>query len=70
MASFGYFVPELPGRTSPTALPALPDLPPPLPEVDLVEGVLSAILEALALDLEERGEIDLAECYIETAPSW
>jgi transposase len=29
------------------------------------EGVLSAILEALALDLEERGEIDLAECYID-----
>ena len=29
------------------------------------EGVLSAILEALAEDLEERGEIDLSECYID-----
>src|SRR3954451_15213607 len=29
------------------------------------QGVLSAILEALALDLEERGQIDLSECYID-----
>jgi len=29
------------------------------------EGVLSGILEALAQDLEERGEIDLSECYID-----
>jgi transposase len=29
------------------------------------EGVLSAILEALAEDLKGRGEIDLSECYIE-----
>ena len=29
------------------------------------EGVLSAILEALAEDLKERGEIDLSECYID-----
>ena len=29
------------------------------------EGVLSSVLEALAQDLEERGEIDLSECYID-----
>src|SRR5215208_187946 len=29
------------------------------------EGVLSRVLEALAQDLEERGEIDLSECYID-----
>lgn len=29
------------------------------------EGVLSAILEALAEDLKGRGEIDLSECYID-----
>ncbi len=29
------------------------------------EGVLGAMLEALAEDLEERGEIDLSECYID-----
>jgi transposase len=29
------------------------------------EGVLGRILEALAQDLEERGEIDLSECYID-----
>jgi hypothetical protein len=28
------------------------------------EGVLSRILEVLAQDLKERGEIDLSECYI------
>jgi transposase len=30
------------------------------------EGVLSRVLEALAEDLEERGEIDLSECYIDS----
>ena len=29
------------------------------------EGVLGNVLEALAEDLEERGEIDLSECYID-----
>jgi transposase len=29
------------------------------------EGVLSRVLEVLAQDLEERGEIDLSECYID-----
>lgn len=29
------------------------------------EGVLRQVLEALAADLEERGEIDLSECYID-----
>ncbi|MCA1740805.1 MAG: IS5 family transposase [Actinobacteria bacterium] len=29
------------------------------------EGVLGTVLEALAEDLEERGEIDLSECYID-----
>ncbi len=29
------------------------------------EGVLGSVLEALALDLEERGQIDLSECYID-----
>ena len=29
------------------------------------EGVLQDILEAMARDLEERGEIDLSECYID-----
>jgi transposase len=29
------------------------------------EGVLSDVLEALAEDLEERGDIDLSECYID-----
>ncbi len=29
------------------------------------EGVLGAMLEALAEDLEERGEIDLSECYMD-----
>ena len=29
------------------------------------QGVLGAVLEALALDLEERGEIDVSECYID-----
>jgi transposase len=29
------------------------------------EGILSRILEALAQDLKERGEIDLSECYID-----
>ncbi len=29
------------------------------------EGVLSRILEVLAEDLKERGEIDLSECYID-----
>jgi hypothetical protein len=29
------------------------------------EEVLSTILEALAEDLEERGEIDLSECYVD-----
>ncbi len=29
------------------------------------QGVLGAALEALAEDLEERGEIDLSECYID-----
>ena len=29
------------------------------------EGVLSRVLEALAQDLEERGQIDLSECYID-----
>jgi transposase len=29
------------------------------------EGVLGGVLEALAQDLEERGEIDLSECYID-----
>jgi transposase len=29
------------------------------------EGILSRILEALAEDLKERGEIDLSECYID-----
>jgi hypothetical protein len=28
------------------------------------EGVLGDVLEALAEDLEERGEIDFSECYI------
>src|SRR4051794_11085639 len=31
------------------------------------EGVLGTVLEALAEDLEQRGEIDLSECYIEDA---
>jgi transposase len=29
------------------------------------EGVLGRVLEALAEDLEERGEIDISECYID-----
>jgi len=29
------------------------------------EGVLGTVLKALAEDLEERGEIDLSECYID-----
>ncbi len=29
------------------------------------EGVLSRILEALAKDLKERGELDLSECFID-----
>jgi transposase len=29
------------------------------------QGVLQAILEALARDLEERGKIDLSECFID-----
>ena len=29
------------------------------------EAVLSSVLEALADDLEERGQIDLSECYID-----
>ena len=29
------------------------------------EGVLGTVLEALGEDLEERGEIDLSECYID-----
>ena len=29
------------------------------------EGVLGDVLEALAEDLEERGQIDLSECYID-----
>jgi transposase len=29
------------------------------------EGVLGSVLEALAEDLEERGGIDLSECYID-----
>jgi transposase len=29
------------------------------------EGVLDSVLQALAEDLEERGEIDLSECYID-----
>ncbi len=29
------------------------------------QGVLGSVLEALAEDLEERGEIDLSECYID-----
>ena len=29
------------------------------------EGVLGSVLGALAEDLEERGEIDLSECYID-----
>jgi transposase len=29
------------------------------------QGVLGTVLEALALDLKERGEIDLSECYID-----
>ena len=29
------------------------------------EGVFGSVLEALAEDLEERGEIDLSECYID-----
>jgi transposase len=29
------------------------------------EGVLGKVLEALAEDLEKRGEIDLSECYID-----
>jgi transposase len=29
------------------------------------EGVLGKVLEALAEDLEERGQIDLSECYID-----
>ena len=29
------------------------------------EGVLGTVLETLAEDLEERGEIDLSECYID-----
>jgi len=29
------------------------------------EGVLAGVLEALAQDLEERGRIDLSECYID-----
>jgi transposase len=29
------------------------------------EGVLAGVLEALAQDLEERGQIDLSECYID-----
>ena len=29
------------------------------------EGVLGGVLEALAEDLEERGQIDLSECYID-----
>jgi len=36
-------------------------------------GVLDTILQTLARDLEERGEIDLRECFIDgtlTAPSW
>ena len=30
------------------------------------EGVLRSVLEALAQDLEERGELDLSECFIDT----
>ena len=29
------------------------------------EGVLGSVLEALAEDLDERGQIDLSECYID-----
>jgi hypothetical protein len=29
------------------------------------QGVLGTVLEALALDLKERGEIDLSECYMD-----
>ena len=29
------------------------------------EGVLAGVLETLAQDLEERGQIDLSECYID-----
>jgi transposase len=29
------------------------------------EGVLGSVLETLAQDLEERGQIDLSECYID-----
>jgi len=34
-------------------------------QVWVEEGVLSRILEALAEDLKERGELDLSECFID-----
>ena len=33
------------------------------------DGTLREVLEALTRDLEQRGEIDLSECFI-AAPSW
>jgi hypothetical protein len=51
---------EVPTRT----LPSLPNLPPSFSEVDRGMG-LSGMLEALAEDLEERGEIDLSEYCID-----
>ncbi len=63
MASFGSCALALPGTTFPSAT-HLPNLPPALPTMG-GGGVLSRILEALAKDLKERGELDLSECFID-----
>jgi transposase len=49
----------------PGALPTLPDTCHRRFQRWVEEGILSRILEALAQDLKERGEIDLSECYID-----
>jgi transposase len=52
------------------ALPSLPETCHRRFQQWIEEGVLGSVLEALALDLKERGVINLSECYRDGTVSW
>ncbi len=64
MASFGFYVPVLPGATLPERYPSYQTCHRRFQRWN-EEGVLDAILRALVEDLKEYGGLDLSECFID-----
>ncbi len=53
------------GRAAARQVSAVPDVPPPLPAEWVGEGTLVEVMRALAKHLLARGQLDLAETFID-----